>query len=219
NPTCRRILLLFGESFRHSKLNTATHDAMHEWFGTTSIPALAHLAMILRIGHVVDRDGVNAYMPHLERLALPISFIHGRANREFLPNSPPKPRARGSSFSAKKMEGSCTAGARSRATATWTASSAGGPRSTSSRSSSKSWRRARSAVNRDRAFDEEVLRGGLVLAGDVGHPDGEDLEDPVGPDVKAQEVLEVLEAQRREGLIGMRGEQIGREQERDHHHE
>jgi cholesterol oxidase len=57
---------LFGESFRHSKLNTATHDAMHEWFGTTSIPALAHLAMILRIGHVVDRDGVNAYMPHLE---------------------------------------------------------------------------------------------------------------------------------------------------------
>ena len=87
NPTCRRILLLFGESFRHSKLNTATHDAMHEWFGTTSVPALAHLAMILRIGHVVDRDGVNAYMPHLDRLALPISFIHGRANREFLPKA------------------------------------------------------------------------------------------------------------------------------------
>ena len=87
NPTCRRILLLFGESFRHSKLNTATHDAMHEWFGTTSIPALAHLALMLRTGHVVDKDGVNAYMPHLERLALPISFIHGRANREFLPRA------------------------------------------------------------------------------------------------------------------------------------
>jgi cholesterol oxidase len=87
NPTCRRILLLFGESFRHSKLNTATHDAMHEWFGTTSVPALAHLALILRTGHVVDKDGVNAYMPHLERLALPISFIHGRANREFLPEA------------------------------------------------------------------------------------------------------------------------------------
>jgi cholesterol oxidase len=87
NPTCRRILLLFGESFRHSKLNTATHDAMHEWFGTTSVPALAHLALILRTGHVVDRDGVNAYMPHLKRLRLPISFIHGRANREFLPRA------------------------------------------------------------------------------------------------------------------------------------
>jgi cholesterol oxidase len=87
NPTCRRILLLFGESFRHSKLNTATHDAIHEWFGTTSVPALAHLALILRTGHVVDKDGVNAYMPHLKRLALPISFIHGRANREFLPTA------------------------------------------------------------------------------------------------------------------------------------
>jgi cholesterol oxidase len=85
NPTCRRILLLFGESFRHDQLNTATHDAMHEWFGTTSVPALAHLALILRTGHVVDKDGREAYLPHLKRLALPISFIHGTQNREFLP--------------------------------------------------------------------------------------------------------------------------------------
>jgi len=85
NPTCRRILLLFGESFRHAQLNTATHDAMHEWFGTTSVPALAHLALILRTGHVVDKDGRDAYLPHLGRLALPISFIHGTRNREFLP--------------------------------------------------------------------------------------------------------------------------------------
>jgi cholesterol oxidase len=85
NPTCRRILLLFGESFRHERLNTATHDAMHEWFGTTSVPALAHLALIQRTGHVVDKDGRNAYLPHLENLRLPISFIHGTRNREFLP--------------------------------------------------------------------------------------------------------------------------------------
>ncbi len=87
NPTCRRILLLFGESFRHDQLNTVTHDAMHEWFGTTSVPALAHLAMMLRVGHVVDKDGRDAYRPHLERLALPISFIHGTRNREFLPGA------------------------------------------------------------------------------------------------------------------------------------
>lgn len=90
NPTCRRILLLFGESFRHSKLNTVTHDAMHDWFGTTSVPAMAHLAMMLRAGHVVDRDGVDVYMPRLERLALPISFIHGTKNREFLPKATQK---------------------------------------------------------------------------------------------------------------------------------
>jgi cholesterol oxidase len=85
NPTCRRILLLFGESFRHGQLNTATHDAMHEWFGTTSIPALAHLALILRTGYVVDKDGRNEYLPHLDNLRLPISFIHGTRNREFYP--------------------------------------------------------------------------------------------------------------------------------------
>jgi cholesterol oxidase len=85
NPTCRRILLLLGESFRHAQLNTATHDSMQEWFGTTSIPALAHLALMLRIGHVVDKDGRDTYLPHLERLAVPISFIHGARNREFLP--------------------------------------------------------------------------------------------------------------------------------------
>jgi cholesterol oxidase len=87
NPTCRRILLLFGESFRHDQLNTATHDAMHEWFGTTSLPGLAHLALMVRVGHTVDKDGREAYLPHLGRLALPISFIHGTRNREFLPEA------------------------------------------------------------------------------------------------------------------------------------
>jgi cholesterol oxidase len=90
NPVCRRILLLFGESFRHDQLNTATHEAMDEWFGTTSVPALAHLSLMLRAGHVVDKDGQDVYLPHLGRLALPISFIYGTRNREFLPVSTKK---------------------------------------------------------------------------------------------------------------------------------
>ena len=87
NPACRRILLLFGESFRHDKLNTATHEAIDDWFGTTSMPALTHLSLMLRAGHVVDKDGRDVYVPRLDRLRLPISFIHGTRNREFVPRS------------------------------------------------------------------------------------------------------------------------------------
>jgi hypothetical protein len=87
NPACRRILLLFGESFRHDKLNTATHEAIDDWFGTTSMPALTHLSLMLRARHVVDKDGRDVYLPRLDRLCLPISFIHGTRNREFVPRS------------------------------------------------------------------------------------------------------------------------------------
>jgi len=87
NPACRRILLLFGESFRHAQLNTATHDAIDQWFGTTSVPALCHLSLMVRAGHAVDKDGVDVYLRHPEHFALPIAFIHGAHNREFLPAS------------------------------------------------------------------------------------------------------------------------------------
>jgi cholesterol oxidase len=87
NPACRRILLLFGESFRHAQLNTATHDAIDQWFGTTSVPALSHLSLMLRARRAVDKDGRDVYLPHLDRLALPIAFMHGLCNLEFLPRS------------------------------------------------------------------------------------------------------------------------------------
>lgn len=90
NPVCRRILLLLGESFRHEQLNTATHDTIADWFGTASVPALAHLSLMLRAGKVVDRDGRDVYLSRaegFEHLKIPITFIHGTLNREFLPRS------------------------------------------------------------------------------------------------------------------------------------
>jgi cholesterol oxidase len=36
---------------------------------------------------VLDRNGRDAYLPHLERLALPICFIHGAKNACFKPES------------------------------------------------------------------------------------------------------------------------------------
>lgn len=87
NPVCRRVLFLFGESYRHDRLNTRTHDRMRDLFGTTSLRALQHLSRMLRARRALDEDGENVYLPHLDRLALPIAFLHGEANRQFLPKS------------------------------------------------------------------------------------------------------------------------------------
>ena len=46
-----------------------------------------HLARICRTGHLVDFNGKDVYLPHLDRLALPITFIHGADNECFLPES------------------------------------------------------------------------------------------------------------------------------------
>ena len=39
------------------------------------------------LGWYDDYIGAEVYMPHLERLALPITFIHGGNNECFLPQS------------------------------------------------------------------------------------------------------------------------------------
>src|SRR5262249_16013838 len=35
NPVCRRLLFIFHEIYRHEQLNSETHDAIYEWFGTS----------------------------------------------------------------------------------------------------------------------------------------------------------------------------------------
>jgi cholesterol oxidase len=87
NPVCRRILFVFGESYRHDQLNTETHDAIDRWFGDLSLKAMGHLSRMVRAGHAVDAEGQDVYLPHAHRLALPISFMHGALNREFLPKA------------------------------------------------------------------------------------------------------------------------------------
>jgi cholesterol oxidase len=94
NPVCRRLLFMFHEIYRHKNLNSETHDAIHEWFGVSSMSALKHLALMVRTGHVVDAEGLDVYLhcedpiryrASLDRLCLPISFMYGKHNRAFLP--------------------------------------------------------------------------------------------------------------------------------------
>ena len=43
-----------------------------------------------KTGHLVTATGDEAYLPHLDRLAIPITFIHGDRNECFLPASTEK---------------------------------------------------------------------------------------------------------------------------------
>jgi cholesterol oxidase len=85
SAVCRRILFLYGEVYHHPNLNDPTHQAIHEMFGRANLTTLKHLTRMIQQGHVVDHHGKDVYLPNVQRLAMPISFIHGDANRMFLP--------------------------------------------------------------------------------------------------------------------------------------
>ncbi|MGH9448630.1 MAG: choline dehydrogenase, partial [Terriglobia bacterium] len=87
SPVCHRITFLYSQAFEHANLNALTHDVLHELFGTASICGFEHLARMVRKGHIVTAHGQNAYLRRLDRLAIPIAFLHGSRNQCFLPES------------------------------------------------------------------------------------------------------------------------------------
>ncbi len=87
NPVCHRISLLYGELYRHDRLGEGVHDSLGELFGVANLGLLTQLGQMTRAGHVVDSDGGDTYLPHLDRLAIPITFLHGGANQCVLPVS------------------------------------------------------------------------------------------------------------------------------------
>lgn len=90
SKVCHRISFLYSLLYEHDQLNRATHDTLHETFGVANIRALEHLTLLCREGSLVDIDGEDVYMPHLDRLAIPITFISGAENECFLPESTEK---------------------------------------------------------------------------------------------------------------------------------
>jgi len=87
SPVCHRITFMYSLLYEHDQLNAATHNVLHELFGVANIGAFEHLALLTRRGHLVTANNQDAYLPHLERLAIPIAFIHGGENDCFLPKS------------------------------------------------------------------------------------------------------------------------------------
>lgn len=90
SAVCHRISFIYSLLYQHEQLNQLTHDSLHELFGEATVTALEGLATMVNKGHVVDAHGEDVYLPHLERMAIPIRFIHGERNQCFLPASTEK---------------------------------------------------------------------------------------------------------------------------------
>jgi cholesterol oxidase len=87
NPVCHRITFLYSLLYEHDQLNQLTHDSLHELFGIANVSTFEHLGKMVRAGHVVDAEGNDVYLPHVERLKIPLCFVHGAENACYLPAS------------------------------------------------------------------------------------------------------------------------------------
>lgn len=90
NATCHRITFMYASLYNHEQLNQSCHENLHELFGIANMSAFEHIAKIGRRHQLVDFKEKDAYLPHLERLNLPIAFVHGKENHCFLPESTEK---------------------------------------------------------------------------------------------------------------------------------
>ena len=87
SPVCHRVTFLYAPLYEHDQLNTATHDNLHELFGIASISNFQHLGVMTRAGQVVNAKGEDVYVPHLDRLKIPIAFIQGAENQTWTTES------------------------------------------------------------------------------------------------------------------------------------
>jgi cholesterol oxidase len=87
NALCHRATFLYGLLYEHAQLNEPLHANLQELFGVHDIRLFSQLAAMVRAGHVVDAAGEDVYLPHLDRMNLPLGFIHGSENRCYLPVS------------------------------------------------------------------------------------------------------------------------------------
>ncbi len=87
NPVCHRITFMYASLYRHDTLNETLHENLHELFGESNMRTFEHLALMCREGKLLNFAGEDIYMPHLDRLQLPICFISGANNECYLPES------------------------------------------------------------------------------------------------------------------------------------
>lgn len=71
----------------HDQLNAATHRTLHETSGVANMKIFEHLGLLARTGYMLDDQGHNRYLPRIERLKFPITFLQGAENETFLAES------------------------------------------------------------------------------------------------------------------------------------
>ena len=88
SATSARITALYGRLYDIDQLNKDTFQhGLPEMFGEANIAAFRQLALFARKGTVLDKNGEDAYLPHVNRMAIPTLFIHGANNACFRPES------------------------------------------------------------------------------------------------------------------------------------
>ncbi len=99
STVCHRLSFLYGRLYRHARLNTQTHERLHEQFGRCNMQTFRHLAQMARAGRAVRYDygkeenlrryGTVSPPDYLDpkHLKLPITFVVGDHNQTYLPTS------------------------------------------------------------------------------------------------------------------------------------
>ncbi len=82
NPSCQRMVFCYGPPVRHANLNDATHARLSGLYGRASVRSVCELAGAVRKGRIAPLDDAA-----LDNLRLPLTFIHGEANKLLLPDS------------------------------------------------------------------------------------------------------------------------------------
>jgi cholesterol oxidase len=87
NSICRWLFGFYGPTHHHSQLSRVTHEQMADFVDVGSLRLLNHLNTVVRHGHVVDHEGAEIYLPHVKRLAVPITFVSSSHNKLFRPET------------------------------------------------------------------------------------------------------------------------------------
>lgn len=85
SATCHRVTFMYGSLYEHDQLNEELHEHLDELFGVANTRTFQHISKICRKGYLVNFKDENTYLPHLDRLNLPIAFIQGGEDKCFLP--------------------------------------------------------------------------------------------------------------------------------------
>lgn len=95
NPVCRRVKLVFGESYLHANLNRQTHDAIIEMFGDpahkhpayASVRALKQLSAIVGAGQLLTEKHEDSYVKeeNVRHLDFRLCLMSGLRNAIFPP--------------------------------------------------------------------------------------------------------------------------------------
>lgn len=88
---CRWINAIYGLTHTHDQLNDTTHNALNRMFDVGALPALRHVALIMKKGHVVNAQGDETYMPNVALLKKTrLLLLQGEKNYIFLPDGSKK---------------------------------------------------------------------------------------------------------------------------------